>query len=93
MILLDILDVLNELGEEQRDLVLGGLLEQLTNYSHYAILEAQLAWDGSKPYRDFVNYQNEIIVECIKAEMTRLGAVIRRTENLAPLTLRTEVYL
>lgn len=93
MILLDILDVLNELNEEQRELVLSGLLEQLTNYSHHAILEAQLVWDGSKPYKDFVNYQNEVVLECIKAEMTQLGVVLRREENLAPLTLRTEVYL
>lgn len=93
MILLDILDVLNDLCDDQRELVLCGLLEQLTQYSHYAILESQLAWNGDQPYKDFVEYQNDVIKECVKVEMSLFGIVLRREASLAPLTLRTEIHL
>lgn len=93
MIVLDLLDVLDLLSEEQRELVLSALLNELTIYSHYVILESQLDWDGEGSYKDFVSYQNEVIKDCVKIEMSFWGSVLRRYLGLEPLTLRTELEL
>jgi len=93
MIVLDALDVLDDLAEDQRELLLSGLLDNLTQFSHYTILEAQLEWDGSKPYQEFVRFQNDIIKDCIRIEMSQFGVVLRRMHGLEPLSKRTEIYL
>lgn len=93
MIVLDLLDVLDLLSEDQRELVLSALLNELTIYSHYVILESQLDWDGEGSYKDFVSYQNEVIKDCVKIEMSFWGSVLRRYNGLDPLTLRTELEL
>jgi len=93
MIILDLLDVLDNLADDQRELALSALINELTQFSHYAILEAQLEWDGNRPYEEFISYQNEVIVDCVKAEMSHLGVVLRRMHGLDPLTLRTELEL
>lgn len=93
MIILDIIDVLDILSDEQRELVIGALLKQLTVFSHYTILEAQLLWDASDTYSNFITYQNEIIRECIKIELSFYGTVLRKHQGLEPLTHRTEINL
>lgn len=93
MIVLDLLDVLDYLAEDQRELVLNAVFNELTLYSHFVILEAQLEWNGEGAYKEFVKYQNDVIRECIKIEMSFFGKVIRRYSGLEPLTLRTELKL
>lgn len=93
MIILDIMDVLDILSDEQRELVIAALLKQLTIFSHYTILEAQLLWDGSDTYANFITHQNEIIRECIKIELSFYGTVLRRHQGMEPLTNRTEINL
>lgn len=93
MIVLDLLDVLDFLSEDQREMVLSALLEELTVYSHYVILESQLDWDDDRSYRDFIKHQNDVIRECIKIEMSFYGTIMRRYLDLDPLTLRTEIRL
>lgn len=93
MILLDIMDVLETLNEDQRELVIAALLKQLSVYSHYTILEAQLNWDGRSAYNDFITYQNEILKECVKIEMSLFGKVMRKQYGLEPLNLRSEISL
>ena len=86
MILLDILDVMDDLKGDQREFVLSSLLGALTSLSHETILEFQLEYDGSNSFVEFLQYQNELIRECVRIEM-------RRKEGLRPLSLRTEIYL
>ena len=93
MIVLDLLDVLDYLAEEQRELALSALFSELTIYSHYVILESQLNWDGDASYTEFKKYQNEVIRECVKIEISFWGSVVRRYLGLEPLTLRTELWL
>jgi hypothetical protein len=93
MILLDVIDVIDELKGEQRELVLVALLNELTSYSHEAILEFQLEYDGSRSFEDFIQGQNELIKECVEIELTFFGRVLRKKEGLDPLSLRTEIYL
>lgn len=56
MILLDVIDVLPDLHDDQREIVLNALISELSHYSNYAIYEAQLSWDSSRPYEDFIKY-------------------------------------
>lgn len=93
MIVLDLLDVLDFLAEDQREFALSALLNELTIYSHYVILESQLNWDGDSSYKDFIIYQNEVIRECVKIEMSFYGSVVRTYLGLEPLSLRTELRL
>lgn len=93
MILLDILDVMDELKGEQRELVLAALLEELTVYTHEVILEFQLEYDGRESFEQFLVKQNALIRECVNIELTNFGNKVRRQEGLNPLSLRTEIYL
>lgn len=93
MILLDILDVMDDLKGDQREFVLSSLLGALTSLSHETILEFQLEYDGSNSFVEFLQYQNELIRECVRIEMTLFGRILRRKEGLRPLSLRTEIYL
>ena len=93
MVIVDILDVLDNLADEQREIVVNALLDHLTVFSHYTILEAQLNWDGNVPYTSFVRFQNEVIRECVKIEQSLFGSVLRQQHGLSALTLRTEINL
>lgn len=93
MIYFELLDIIDDLQEEQRDLVLNAILKNLTKTSHITILESQFDWNSSLPYNEFIKKQNEIIKECIKIEMTPFGNILRREEGLRPLTLGTKVFL
>lgn len=94
MIIKDILDVLDSLDGEQRQMVIVGLMEEFTDASQYAVLECQFKWDNNKGIYDrFIEYQDQIIRECIEIELTQFGEVLRRIEGKAPLTLRTEIRL
>lgn len=93
MIILDILDVIDDLSGEQREIVLIALLNELTSYSHEAILEFQLEYDGSRSFKDFIQGQNDLIKECVEIELTFFGKLLRKKEGLSPLSLRTEIYL
>ena len=82
MILLDILDVMDDLKGDQREFVLSSLLGALTSLSHETILEFQLEYDGSNSFVEFLQYQNELIRECVRIEMTLFGRILRRKEGL-----------
>ena len=89
----DALDVLDDLVPEQRELVLNGLIKELSKVSYYAILESQFEFDGSRPYKDFLEYQNDIIRMCVEIETSTVGRVLRRMEGKSPLSLRAQIAL
>ena len=93
MQLLDVIDILDDLVPEQREIVINGLIKQLSKPSYYAILEAQFEWDGLSPYKDFLIYQNDIIRMCVEIETSTVGRVIRRMEGRSPLSLRANIDL
>jgi hypothetical protein len=93
MLLLDALDVLDDLVPEQREIMINGLIQLLSKVSYYAILESQFEWDGSRPFEDFVIYQNDIIRMCVEIETSTVGKVIRRMENKPPLSLRANICI
>ena len=93
MIVMDAIELLDELAEDQRDELLRPLLGNLTQSSHYAILEFQLNWtEESGSFKDFLKGQNAVIKECIRAEMTEFGKVVRKMEGLRPLESVTEIF-
>jgi len=93
MLLLDALEVLDNLVPEQREILINGLIQLLSKPSYYAILESQFEWDGSRPFADFVIFQNDIIRMCVEIETSTVGRVIRRMENKAPLSLQANVLI
>jgi hypothetical protein len=93
MKLIDALDILDDLVPEQRELVLAGLIKELSKVSYYSILESQYEWDGSRPYQDFLSYQNDIIRMCAEIETSPVGRVMRRMEGKTPLSLQTQIAL
>lgn len=93
MQLLDAIDILDDLVPEQREIVINGLIKQLSKVSYYAILESQFEWDGVRPYQEFLIYQNDIIRMCIEIETSTVGRVIRRMEGRSPLSLRANIDL
>jgi hypothetical protein len=93
MIIRDVVELLDDLTEEQRDELLKPVLENLTQTSHYAILEFQLNWNEENgSFKDFIKGQNAVIKECIKIEMTEFGKIARKMEGLRPLENVTEVF-
>ena len=93
MIIRDVVELLDDLNEEQRDELLKPVLENLTQTSHYAILEFQLNWNEENgSFKDFIKGQNAVIKECIKIEMTEFGKIVRKMEGLRPLENVTEVF-
>jgi|NGEPerStandDraft_6_1074524.scaffolds.fasta_scaffold19632_2 hypothetical protein len=93
MIIRDVVELLDDLTEEQRDELLKPVLENLTQTSHYAILEFQLNWNEENgSFKDFIKGQNAVIKECIKIEMTEFGKIVRKMEGLRPLENVTEVF-
>jgi len=55
MLIMDAIELLDELVEDQRDELLRPLLENLTQISHYVILEFQLNWnDENNSFKEFV---------------------------------------
>lgn len=93
MIYLELLDIIDDLKKDQRELVINSIVKNLTSISFRTIQESQFEWDGKSPYKDFEKMQNQIIKECIEIEMTPFGKVLRRQEGLRPLTLRTDIFL
>ena len=90
---MDALELLDELVEDQRDELLRPIFENLTRISHNVILEFQEHWgDENGSLRDFVHGQNLVIRECIKAEMTGFGRMVRKEEGLPPLENGTILF-
>ena len=94
MLLLDVLDVLDNLSDEQRELILPQLFAHLSDVSLITIMECQFQYHPDKgSYSDFIFSQNEIIKQCVEIETSPFGNVFRRRLNLPPLSLRREIEL
>jgi hypothetical protein len=90
---MDAIELLDELDEDQRNELLKPIFENLTQISHYVILEYQLNWnDKNGSFKEFVKGQNDVIKECIRAEMTGFGKHVREGEGLTPLENLTELF-
>jgi len=93
MLIMDAIELLDELSEDQRDELLKPILENLSQVSHYVILEFQLNWDEEKgSFIEFVRAQNAVIKECINAELTGFGKRVREMEGLPILENSTELF-
>lgn len=93
MIVLDILSVLDDLKGEQRELVTSSLYVYLSTITMEVVLESFFDYSIDMSYNEFIKLQNELLVECIKLEMTKYGEIVRRSQGLPPLTMRTEIIL
>lgn len=59
--------------------------------THKTITQFQKDWDGSKSFEEFVVEQNKVIKECFEKEVSDVGADIRKTLGLEPITLETRI--
>lgn len=87
----EVLDLYEGLQEDQRELVLRHILDLLTEESHYAILEHQLDFDGTIPFKEYIQSQCRLVISCLKAEMTPFGRKVREGQGLQPITRATEI--
>ena len=85
---------LSEWGSDARERHLRPLLDVLSAVSMKTLHEHQqelLNSSAEAGYEGFVASQNEVILQCLHLEVSDMGAVVRRTCGLDPLTLDTDV--
>ncbi|MFA7290558.1 MAG: hypothetical protein WC055_16920 [Melioribacteraceae bacterium] len=93
MVVMDIMDVLEDLCEDQREFILKALIDQFSEVSRYVLYESQLEWDGTLPFEDFIKHQNKIIRNCVDFETSPFGKIVRTREELPPFTNLTEIII
>lgn len=67
------------------------LLMVLTPLSKKDLQEFQARWDFSRPFKEYVEAQNEMIERCVLMEKSVIGADVRKALSMEPLTSETEV--
>jgi len=80
------LEKLDSFSDVERQVYIPALLEQLTEVSVRTMMEFQAA-NGSVDRTE----QDEEIRQCVTLESSELGEAIRRTFDLPPLTMETQV--
>ena len=86
----EILDILDHLGEDEREEVLSPLLKRFSRVSLVALKEMQDRCKLNKtPYNEFVEMQNHLIRQCIEVEIGALGKMFQGDGE--QLTLKTDI--
>jgi len=88
----EILDILDNLAEDEREYVLRPLMRAFSRVSLIALKELQ---DQSKSfnvaYDEFVQKQNDLIRKCVAMEIGELGKMLRGESGYEDLTMETDV--
>jgi len=88
----DILDILDNLADDEREFVLRPLLKVFSRVSLIALKELQNHCKTNNiSYDEFVQRQNKLIRQCVELEMDDLGKLLRGESELADITLETDV--
>lgn len=95
MNLQNVLDKIDDFTEEERIEYLTKVFDMFCPISTKTIMNFQNEW-GEKTYPNydfegFIKEQNKQIKMCIKLECSEVGKIVRKTLNLTPITLETEL--
>ena len=91
MKLYEAMDLIYEVDEEIREIIVRAILKNMTSFTHSALHHQQLNYDGSISFKEYIVEQNRVLLECIKSELSSYGKMVRISEGLEPLTRGTEI--
>ena len=88
----EILDILDQLGDDEREEVLRPLIQSFTKVSLVAMKEVQdRCKTMEQDYSHFIKVQNSMIRQCVEMEVSDLGKMFRNQAGEPPLTMETDV--
>ncbi len=96
MLIRDYIDHLSEWGSDDREWYMRPLLGMLSGVSRKTLREHQaehMSMSIEPDYDGFVESQNKLLLQCLRLEISAIGAVVRQQLGLEPMTLDTDVAI